>query len=197
MSRRTLPDGARSPGASWFLGLPVDGGFMAARVPEVPRGFRRFHPEDLHLTVAFLGACGEEAARRALVVLERALAVPRPAIDASLGEVVPMGNPRAYSALSALLVDGRHETEQLIGALRDPLADAAGALRETRAPKPHLTLARPSRGASDAEREAGLVWARAVDLRGVTARLDRIALYTWSADRQDRLFEIVTERPLG
>jgi len=197
MSRRTLPDGARAPGANWFFGLPVDGAFMAARVPEVPRGFRRFHPEDLHLTVAFLGPCGEEAARRALAVLERALAAPRPVIEASFGEVVPMGNPRAYSALSALLVDGRAETEALIGALRDPLADAAGARRETRAPKPHLTLARPSRGASDAERRAGLTWARGSDLGGVRARLDRVAFYTWSAERQARLFEITAERRLG
>ncbi len=197
--------GVRAPGASWFFGLPVDGAFMATRVPEVPPGFRRFHPEDLHLTVAFLGACGEEAARRALAVLERALSSPRPPIEASLGEVVPMGDPRAYSALSALLLEGRAETEALIGALRDPLADAAGARRETREPKPHLTLARPSRGASEAQRGAGLAWARGLDLGGVRARLDRVALYTWSAERRDtwsaerqaRLFEIVAERRLG
>jgi hypothetical protein len=54
------------------------------------------------------------------------------------------------------------------------------------------------RGRASAEsREAGLAWASALDLGGVRARLDRIALYTWNEVRRERLFRIVEERRLG
>lgn len=59
------------------------------------------------------------------------------------------------------------------------------ATRDTEAPR------------STAEhRQAGLDWARATDLRTVERTLDRIALYTWHANRRERLFQIVAERPL-
>jgi hypothetical protein len=52
------------------------------------------------------------------------------------------------------------------------------------------------RRATDEARAAGLVWAAALELRAVRARLDRIALYTWSENRRERLFRIVAERRL-
>lgn len=181
---------------NWFFAFPLDGAFVLD-LPEPPHGFRRFHPGDVHLTLAFLGGCGEEGARKALAALDLRLKelVPR-ALEVSLAEVVPMGTKRKYSALSALLAQGREETEAYIGALRDAPTLAAKGREDTRAPKAHVTIARPFR-AKESERAAGLAWARGLDLRGVRATLDRIALYTWSESRKERLFRIVDERPLG
>jgi RNA 2',3'-cyclic 3'-phosphodiesterase len=181
---------------NWFFAFPLPGHFVLD-LPELPRGFRRYHPEDVHLTLAFLGGCGEAAAQRALEALDARLLAVRPGpLHVSLAEVVPMGPKRKYSALSALLAKGRTETEACIGALRDAPALAAKGRQEQRAPKAHVTVARPFR-AKESERAAGLAWARSVDLRAVHASLDRVALYTWSADRRERLFEIVAELPLG
>ncbi|HEU5072707.1 MAG TPA: hypothetical protein VFU02_01005, partial [Polyangiaceae bacterium] len=80
---------------------------------------------------------------------------------------------------------------------RDTLTEAALGRRERRAPKPHVTLARPRRKANAREREAGLSWAKQLDLSKVHATLDRVALYTWSEARRERLFQIVAERRLG
>ena len=77
------------------------------------------------------------------------------------------------------------------------VSEAALGRREKRPPKAHVTIARPGRGASEVRRQEGLKWAASLDLTPITARLDRIALYTWSEDRQERLFRIVTERSLG
>ncbi len=186
------------PRANWFFGFPVDGAFVL-QLPELPRSFRRFHAEDVHLTLAFLGGCGEEAAQRALVALDGALATsPIKGVDISLGDVVPMGaSRRRYSALSALLERGRAEATAHIVALRDVLTAAATGPRELRPIKPHITLARPRGGASSADLSAGLTWASVLDLRAVHARLDRVALYTWSESRRERLFQIVDERRLG
>lgn len=179
--------------ANWFVGLPVGGAWAATAAPPPPPEVRTFHPDDLHLTVAFLGPCGEERARLGW----GALGDPGPAVDVTLGEVVPMGNPRRFSALSALLIERREETERLIGTARERICAAAGVDPDARPPKAHLTIARPTRRASDADRRAALAWARGIDLRHVAARLDRIALYTWSEDRATRLFRIVEERALG
>jgi len=184
------------PRPNFFFAFPLDGGFLAT-LPKPPPAIRRYAPDDVHLTLTFLGACGEEAADRALAALDEVLGrgAPRP-IEVSLGSVVPMGPRRTYSALSALLDRGREETEAFIGAVRDPLSEAALGRREKRAPKAHVTIARPQRRATDTDRESGRAWADTLDLRAVQQTLDRVALYTWSDDRPRRLFKIIAERKL-
>jgi RNA 2',3'-cyclic 3'-phosphodiesterase len=186
------------PRPNWFLALPVAGSFVL-ELPPLPPQFRRFHPEDVHLTLAFLGGCGEEAALRALAVLdERLHAAPLSSIPVSLAEVVPMGGSRrSYTALSALLDRGQSETRACLVQLRDVLLEAATGRREKRPPKPHVSIARPRGRATDAQREAGLTWAAELDLRQVSTTLDRIALYTWHQARHERLFRIVSERRLS
>ena len=186
------------PRPNFFFAFPIDGQFVTS-LPPLPPSFRLYHPDDVHLTLSFLGGCGQEAAARALGALAEALRrEPRGGIDVSLAEVVPMGPKREYSALSALLERGRAPTVEHIAGLRDVVSEAALGRREQRAPKPHVTIAKPRSRVTDAGREAGLSWASALDLRAIEARLDRIALYTWSeGNRQERLFRIVAELPLG
>ena len=184
------------PRPNWFFAFPLDGAFVL-QLPEPPRAIRRYHPEDVHLTLAFLGGVGEAAAERALAALDARLAQETPsALEVSLAEVVAMGSRRQYSALSALLARGRQETSDCITALRDTLTEAASGRSEKRPAKPHVTLARPRSRVTEADRDAGLRWAAELDLRLVHARLDRIALYTWSEIRRERLFKIVAERRL-
>jgi 2'-5' RNA ligase len=186
------------PRPNWFLAFPVDGAFVL-ELPPLPAQFRRFHPDDVHLTLAFLGGCAEPAALAALALLdERLERAPIASMAISLGEVVPMGGSRrAYTALSALLVEGKAAVTECLAAHRDALLEAATGRRDARAPKPHISLARPKTRATEAQREAALRWASELDLRGQAARLDRIALYTWAENRQERLFRVVAERRLG
>jgi 2'-5' RNA ligase len=178
---------------NWFVAFPVDGSFVLD-LPPLPPAFRRFHPEDVHLTLSFLGACSEEAAQRGMAALRQELAAaPRHGLTVTLGQVVPMGPSGHYSALSALLEVGRAETERCMTDLRDLVSDAALRQREQRAAKAHVTLARPQRNASAERRAQGLAWANAQRLGGVQLRLSRLALYGWADDRRERLFRIATE----
>jgi RNA 2',3'-cyclic 3'-phosphodiesterase len=180
---------------NWFLALPVDPSIVAA-LPRVPAGFRAFHPEDVHLTLTFLGACGEQAAVRAFGSLKRAWSERPPnALEVTLGEVVQMGPKARYSALSALVVRGQEEATSFLAQWRNIAADAAGISRDKRTALPHVTVARPQRKATDAERELGLAWAKNVVLPAQLIRLDRLALYTWSERRLPRLFQIVATTP--
>lgn len=184
------------PRPNWFFAFPLDGSFVLD-LPEPPSALRRFHPEDVHMTLAFLGGCGEAAAERALTELDAALArAPVPRLDVSLGEVVPMGAKRHYSALSALLVEGRAEATACLTDLGGLLCETALGRRPSRPAKPHVTVARPRPRAKDIDRDAGLAWARSLELAGVRQTLARIALYTWAEVRRERLFRIVAERTL-
>lgn len=176
---------------SWFIGLvaPVPEAVLAALPPPPPR-VRLFHAGDLHLTVAFLGGVEEDAARAAWRLATTHAWSP---ISATLAAVVPMGPPARPSALSAELDSGREEARALMAALRDPCRRAAGLLPERRDHRPHITLARPQRRATDAERARAVAWARDLDLNGAPVVLQALALYTWAADRQERLFRVVEQ----
>ena len=146
-------------------------------------------PADLHLTVAFLGPVEEAAA---FAAFEIAAGYKPAALGVRLDVVIPLGNPRRPSALGAGLGEGKEKAIALLSQLRDPLADAAGARRETRPPLPHVTLARPARRARPEERSAAVQWAQALDLGAPRVSLEQLALYTWAEDRSGpRKFRIV------
>src|SRR4051794_35273665 len=113
------------PRPNYFFAFPIDGQFVTT-LPPLPPSFRLYHPDDVHLTLSFLGGCGQEAAERALAALDEALQrAPRGCIDVSLADVVPMGPKGKYSALSALLERGREATIEHVAGLRDVVSEAA------------------------------------------------------------------------
>lgn len=194
-------DGAQvSPLANWFIALPVRAEAWWARVPEPPRRDDEplcglLHEDDLHLTIAFLGAVGEAAARR----VWDAFAWPLGPTRVTLGPVIAMGDEARPSAFSALLAEGREAIEGAMGATRDAALERAGGRRELRAPKAHVTVARPRRRLRDVDLEAAKAWAGAIELQGAALLLDRVALYTWASPRVPggRAFAIVEQRALG
>ena len=175
---------------NWFIALPVPARDVGERLGAPPPGVRLIHPDDVHLTLAFLGAVDEEKARAAWA--ERRLLAPLgPAQPVSFGRVVGLGNPRHPSALSAHVVAGEAELCDAIARVRDAMHDAAGVARERRAPLPHITLAHIRRSATAGERKNALAWADALDLGGLAAVVERVALFTWSENRSERQFRAV------
>lgn len=179
---------------NWFIGVPiVAGDWYRTLVTRPPEHFRQFHPDDLHMTVAFLGAVGEQKALAAWHGLTWNLTP----VHATLGAVVPMGDPHRYSALSIELDQGRVVVEQAIAACRDAACDAAGARRESRPAKAHITIARPARSASEEDRAAGLRWASRLAFGGQAIAIESVALYTWAEDRREKQFRIVQKLMRG
>jgi RNA 2',3'-cyclic 3'-phosphodiesterase len=178
---------------NWFVAFPVYADWIE-RLPALPPRFRRFAPGDVHATLMFLGSCGETAARAAFDATQESLrkrAVTP--ISITWGKVVPMGPQREYTALSALLDQGRDVVTELMREHRDVAADAAGVRRDRRSPIPHVTLGRPQRRATEEDRAAGLEWASRVELPSTPHYLERCALYTWHNERNHGLFRIVEE----
>jgi len=160
-------------------------------ISNAPEALRRFHADDLHLTVAFLGACGEDGARAAWAAAEE---LPLPEFEATLGGLVPMGNRKKPSAIAVALEQGRGPVAEYMTRWRGELLAAAGARPDTRPAKPHITIGRPPRRAEPEERAAIVAWGKAYPKLDVRVRLDELALYTWSDDRTVRQFKAVQRR---
>lgn len=162
---------------NWFIALPVAAdGWFPERLATPPPGTKLLHPEDLHLTVIFLGSCGEEKALAAW----RAIVWPLGRVETRLGPVVPLGPPKRFSALSATCLEHRERIEASMDVARHAAANAAGVAVDPRPPLAHVTVARPKRSATNHDRKAALSWASALDLGKPSVGLGSIALYTWS-----------------
>jgi 2'-5' RNA ligase len=179
---------------NWFIALPVAAGEWFHQLPPPPTGVRLFHPDDLHLTVAFLGPVTAEAAQRAFDLVQR---WPTGNLNLTFGSVQPMGPPRRASAYAARIEQGHQDLAEAIGQIRPELYSAAGSRPDQRPPLPHVTLARPQRRATEIERQQGLAWAKALNLGLPEVPVNEIALYTWAPERQQRLFEIFLRRSLA
>ena len=180
----------RGPQPNWFIAFPVDPGAGArwlAGLSAPPDGARLFHADDLHVTLAFLGPCGEPRARAAW---DLARVIRWQAGDFTPGALSPFG-PRRSPTTWAL--EPRPESswlKALLGAHAGPLAAAAGGVPDAhaRSPRPHVSVARTGRRADPAALAA---WAARQPLPDGSARLDALALWTWSDDRRVRLFQVV------
>lgn len=181
--------------ANWFVALPVS----ASELPQglldgLPAGLRRFDPRDLHVTVAFLGPVTEAAAAAAW---QAAAEIDEGPFAVELGPPAALGRPRRPSAYGLDLGAGADAVADFIARWRDPLLAAAGRDPERRPVRPHVTLGRPPRRGGEAIRERAGRWLETCEPPPATLHLDRLALYTASEDRRERLFRIVHERPLG
>jgi len=165
---------------NWFIALPVSGAEWLEALPRPPGGIRG------------LGAVGELRARAAW----DALAWPLGERVVTLDRVVPMGPPGRYSALSATLGAGREEVEAAITRSRAVLYAVAGTRPDERPARAHVTVARPTRRATESDRHHGLAWAADIRLEEPRITLDSVALYTWASDRSQALFEVVERRGL-
>ena len=179
---------------NWFLALPVPaGGWFPAQLSRPPAGLRLFAPGDLHLTMAFLGACGPRAAQAAF---EESSACELPATRIRFGSLGPMGRASRFSVLALSLSLGGEAIERQMRRHRDRWLEIAGARPERRRPKAHVSLGRVLSRAGEAQRRAMLEWARQVELEHIELELTELALYTWSDERPAKQFRIVCSRAL-
>jgi 2'-5' RNA ligase len=176
--------------ANWFIALPFPPTALPVEELErLPAGTRGFHPDDLHVTVAFLGAVGE---RRALRAWRRLGPGNTLSLHATLGARAVFGPPRRPSALG-LEVDGANGEAQLrhfIAAWRDILREAADLDADPRTVRPHVTLGRPPRRPDADWNHELTAW---LDCPAIHAPvcLDRIALYTRANPDAGRRFREV------
>lgn len=179
---------------SSFVALVVeDAPALRTLIDARPERVRALHPQDLHVTLVFLGGIEPGRARAAF---EAASAVPLNAMHARMGRMVALGPAARPSALSVLIEDAS-AIEAAIRTIRPPVAAASRVAEDTRPPLPHLTLARIHAKASPDERAEALRWASERRPEGVL-RLERLALYTGRRTKEQGApaYDLVAERAL-
>lgn len=182
---------ARPPIPNWFIAFPVqDSSWLAALLQGLPEGIRGFSPADLHLTLAFLGPATEGQARCAW---REATAQLPPSLPIRFRRLEAFGGSKNPTAFSLTLSEGHEALVRVMAAQTQRLQALAGAKLETRAPRPHVTVARPSARArgSRAVAEAAQRWVMQASPPDQRVWLQQLSLFTWSAERRERLFEVV------
>ena len=176
---------------NWFVGIPVPAqNWLTQLLAEVPESCRPFHPEDLHMTLAFLGPIRAEDASLLYPIIDRIEARP---FHLTLGKMIGLPRPQKVTALAMEPDQGRELAVDLIADWRTPLLEAVGARLDHRPPLPHITVARPIRKYGHGGREAALAWSQGISPPEVTLLVDRVALYTWAENRSERQFQKVYE----
>ena len=162
------------------------GEWLDPLLERAPDDLRRLHPEDLHITVAFLGACGEDRARGAFARLDETLDV-----EVMLERIHGFGGRRRPSAYSLVLGENNEVVVDYLRRWRDRLLLAANARPDPYEPYPHVTIGRPPRRAPPEIAQALRDWALSTPPLNRRVRLDAVALYTWAEDRRLRQFQVV------
>lgn len=181
---------------NWFVALPVreSAELLGELARTAPPEIRLFAPEDMHLTVAFLGAMPEVRVPQVLEVMQKIDFEP---FIISLDALIPLPSAKFPSAFAYKLGRGHAQTVAVMENWRDALLQAGGAPPERRPPFPHLTVGRPQRKFGAQGRQAGIHWAADILPIEFETCVDSIALYTWSDDRRQKQFKIVKEYPMG
>ncbi len=175
---------------NWFVAWPVLNGneWLAALSAAAPTGIDFLDPDDLHVTLAFLGTHDAPAEAKMAGILR---GLPLEGVAITPGPLVALPQPRRFSAIAASIDTGRIEIEKQTAKWMPRLCRESGARIDTRAPLPHLTIARPARRIRDDERDDVLEWLDNRPLDETPLTLATPAIYRWAEKTTTRRYEII------
>ena len=176
------------PRGNYFAAFPAslpEDSLEELRLNAPPR-LRWFHPEDLHLTIAFLGP---ENSSRIPALLDILDDIPPPPQTITLGPLMALPTRRRPTACSFALAKGNTTVTSLMQEWRPYLLKLAGRPPDEREPLPHLTVARPPRRGGNTKEL--LEWLGGVKPPTAPVALAPPVLYGWSSNRPRRQFRII------
>ncbi len=179
--------------ANWFIALTVDAPWWFENL-EFPEGARKFHPEDLHCTIAFLGSINLHQVEAAQTLLR---SMREPSIECQFSSLMCLPSEKNFRALAVGLHDQQNLTSSIIRRYRDEFHRAVGQQAETREVLAHVTLARPSRSCTRDQQSTIIHWMKQQHIPSTSLVLNSCALYTWADDRRERQFRIVEQIALA
>ncbi|MDH4199323.1 MAG: hypothetical protein OEV66_02995 [Spirochaetia bacterium] len=174
--------------ANWFVAfkIPPEKWFQEL-VQQLPADLKAFHPEDLHLTIAFLGGLNLHLKSAIFDLLQKFYLDP---LTITSSKFLFLPSEKKYSAIC---LDFRQGFESVglhdlfmetMHAIRNEILIVAQAEQDMRNFLPHITVARPGRNISSKDRHSMLLKIKQTSIPQIRIRLDTIGLYTWDDDRR-------------
>ena len=121
---------------NWFLALPIaTQHWYPHKLPTHPENIILIRPENIHLTVAFLGNVEEASA---LMAWQKNQRFQLPPLSIQLQGIESFGNPKR-PALAATLQAGKETVEKAIAECRQDILAAASCEPETNKNKKNVT----------------------------------------------------------
>lgn len=169
---------------NWFAALPVRAprDWIAGLRRNAPPGLRWMHPDDLHLTLAFLG---REDPQHLTAVHEIVQGIPFSGATVTPGSLLLLPGPRRFSVAAFALDRGAAAIGSLLETWRAPLLEAAGRPPDTRPPLPHITVARADRTHPGFAPGRISAWARSLPRCVGQLQVRPPVLYGWSAEYEE------------
>jgi 2'-5' RNA ligase len=168
-----------------FIAFPLDEVMRADLADAMANydlpGLRKLPPDNLHVTVKFLGNVTDEEIGNIVDVLDTVAQIAPP-FDMDVAGSLVLPNPRRARVLAAML-DAGEEPGELFGLVEDAMSDR-GFRREGRAYRPHITLGRfrnPPREIPPLE------------LPQINFPVDRLALYQSELSREGARYILLAD----
>ncbi|NND70728.1 MAG: hypothetical protein HKN43_04035 [Rhodothermales bacterium] len=171
---------------NWFVGFPVQGdSWCPVSANHVPGSIRLYHPDDLHITMAFLGSVSQ---RKALKAWKKVTNLKLEPVTISFNQLKPFGAFSTPSAYGLTLDTGRDSVANTISTHRRKILGAVGKKPRDGRVVPHVTIARPNRRLSKGDVYAIAEWRHEFEIPEVEVNLTEIALYTWAPPQAPQRF---------
>ncbi|MDH4262338.1 MAG: hypothetical protein OEV78_04760 [Spirochaetia bacterium] len=175
--------------ANWFVAFKVDqGNWFNFLISQMPRDLKIFQPDDLHMTIAFLGNLNLKFIDNITDCIKNFNI--EPVILDSRGIIV-LPSEKRFSAICLDFQDAPvKKFLEPVSQFRDRILKSAEVKADNRNFLPHVTIARPDRNITLIKKEELLKKIKQIPPFEISIKVQKIALYTWAdyrAHRQNNL----------
>ena len=179
---------------NWFVAFSVSPDVWYKDIyKNIEEPMRKFHPEDLHSTLVFLGYLenGEvESVKRVMDDFDEK------SVSITLGKLLFLPALKKYSAVSYSIEQGNKTLQEYMKKYRDRFSVAAQRDLDSRSPLPHITIARPPKKMTGHEKQTAAMQLQKLPIPQGEIKIDTLDLYTWADHRQSRQFKIIWSKKL-
>ncbi len=173
---------------NWFVAFQVSSGdWFKPLVQKLPTGLNSFHPDDLHMTVSFLGRLSEPVVQKLAEQIEKTAPL---SFRIRFNTFLALPSKRKFSAICLGANEGQKDLIRWMKENSLLYYQTADLEPDPRKPLPHITLARPNRRCSNETRRAIYRALFEITAPKINVELRGPNLYTWSENRLERQFRI-------
>jgi 2'-5' RNA ligase len=178
--------------ANWFAAFKVESSQWYQDIAaKIPPEIKLFHPDDLHMTISFLGNYNDEKLEDVKKAIESTFFKP---FNLYAHRFILLPKESNFSAFCLEFDSSESGLYLQIEKSRENIYKAAGITPDKKKFIPHVTMGRPPRSTSNSERKKIADFVNKLSNFDVKIYIKSSAIYTWSDNRKEKMFKIIFEK---